>query len=540
MGYAQSDLYILLKDPTGLGPSLSEKEELERAADSLIATFPLAYRDSFKVIEGAIYPLLSMTTDGLNESLASIKATASLRSKYHLLMVRTYNKAGNVKIIWHLVLPKGQPYDCIDEVKKQLFFGEMTGIVNKSAFDYGNIVLAIKSLRDKFDIFLYDGFRGGGCAYCPSSALAIENVLTEQGYVGRKITSVTVNSNDSLSGNFRYNKKVSILLPDGESINVFDDMNSYYSDLATVMDDIYFTFTYYNTSQPSNDCIAMNDQIEDGLAIKSNDEIKVRNSETQYIYKCDVVVIDGTDGNRWVFVKESSNLENLPEFPKGRIQIVLLPGTGLNMNQLLTKIRYFYSLIGISPVVKEYSEVYTPLTRLGMANIKDKDAISIVGKTGLKVAEFVKKTYNSILSINFFDEDFRHDSFVTNPNNLERGDSWGKQQISVVKTGTMNSSTLSAMKCPNDKLKLTAFMILHATGHNANIVHGTCEELVAINNEIDGLGYMRSGNVILWNLGNNSLCSNLGYAPFVVANSLEEFIIKTPIKIIERVKERYE
>ncbi len=104
VGYAQSDLYILLKDPTRLGPSVGEKEELEKAADSLIAAFPVALRDSFKVIEGAIYPFLSMTTDGLNESLASIKATASLRNKYHLLMVRTYNKDGEVHVVWHLVL----------------------------------------------------------------------------------------------------------------------------------------------------------------------------------------------------------------------------------------------------------------------------------------------------------------------------------------------------------------------------------------------------------------------------------------------------
>ncbi len=540
LGFSQSgDSYQFIKDPSGLGPSANEIIELKKAADSIIAKIPLAKRDSFKVIEGAIYPLLSNTVEGVNESISILKAKATLKSKYHLLIARSYNKDGEVKVIWDLLLPKGEPYDCINDVKKQLFFGEMNSLVKKSSFTYSNVIKAINSLTEKFDIFLYEGFRGGECAYCPSNVESLQEVFLDQGYVGRKIKSVQINSEETQEGNFSYNKKVKIFLQDEDTINIFSDMQSYYNDLTSVMDDIYFNFTYYNTSNPGNDCLAMNDQIEEGLAFTSDDEIAVRTSGSQYIYKCDVVVIDGEEGNRWVFVKESSNLVGLPpSLDKGTIHIVLLNVPGLNIDSLVSKVKYFYNLISVNAEIKKYEYGGLP-NRLGIPILKNEDAISLVGVKGLSLVTHVRNNYSEMLSTDFINTDIASDEFVSDPKNLERGDGWGKQIISIIKTETMTSNVLIRWKCTNNKLKLTAFLIFHATGHNAGIQHYLGSSTTVVNQRIannyndypPGYGYMMDGSCILTCFGTGLGCNDLSINALKIHgtnkkyNSLEDLIL---------------
>jgi|GEM_PF-2605964 len=105
VGIAQSDSYILLNDPSGIAPSTIEVSELEKAADSLVAAFPLAFRDSFKVIEGAIYPIMAYINEGVEESLGKIRAEAAIRSDFYLLIIRKYDSAGNQSLIAELKLP---------------------------------------------------------------------------------------------------------------------------------------------------------------------------------------------------------------------------------------------------------------------------------------------------------------------------------------------------------------------------------------------------------------------------------------------------
>ncbi len=482
MGNAQTDSYIQLKDPTGLGPSVGEKEELKRAADSLIAAFPLAYRDSFKVIEGAVYPLFSNTANGLNESLASIKTTASLRSKYHLLMVRTYNNTGNVKIIWHLVLPKGQPYDCIDDVKKQLFFGEMTGIVNKSAFDYDNIVSAIKSLRDKFDIFLGTNFREG-CVFCPKSALSIENILADTGFRGRKVTSVTVNSeNSGIENNFKFNKKVTVFDPaigNSDGLDIYLDQKGYHLSLDSVMSNIYSNFIYYNTTS-ENGCSELYDFLEEQTpnSISTNGHSN-RNATSEYLYGMDIIIIDGEENERSLYVRESSNVvgDVSNELPK--VHLVFLGNNPYNLNYSLIKdsVKYFFNLIDINITTKNY---YSPSSesKLSLDKIKTKDAISIIGENGSKILKFAYHNYISLISAKFTKnyplQFFR--GYITQPNgfitdilNCEAGDAEGGK-LSIVKTN-IPPAYLDAFACEGNRSKFVSYLVFHACGHNAGIVH---------------------------------------------------------------------
>jgi len=200
-------------------------------------------------------------------------------------------------------------------------------------------------------------------------------------------------------------------------------------------------------------------------------------------------------------------------------------------------------MIDVHPTVMEYRYGGIP-KRLGIPELKKNDAISIIGVKGLTVANYVKNTYNSVLSSTFFEADIRTDPIVTNPRNFERGDKWGARMISMVKTGTLTLDVQKDFKCSGDKNKLVSFLIFHAGGHNAGIYHIE----PSLNNDMrqairmsdptrEGFGFMSDGNGILGLLGKNT------YNDLLIFNSLEELINYTEYKypiICNEIKIRYE
>jgi|GEM_PF-6813108 len=88
-----------------------------------------------------------------------------------------------------------------------MFFNEMSDNINGESFRYNDVIAAIKVLREKFDVFLYEGFRSG-CAYCPDKPVTVMTTLLKHGFVGRQIVRVKMdNNNAGIENGYTYNKK---------------------------------------------------------------------------------------------------------------------------------------------------------------------------------------------------------------------------------------------------------------------------------------------------------------------------------------------
>ncbi len=79
---ANAQSLIHLSDATGISISASEEAELQRAADSLIAAFPVAFQDSFKVYDCGFYLQQEHYQGGYPEVFGKLVDEAGAQSKY--------------------------------------------------------------------------------------------------------------------------------------------------------------------------------------------------------------------------------------------------------------------------------------------------------------------------------------------------------------------------------------------------------------------------------------------------------------------------
>lgn len=188
VGIAQSDSYILLNDPSGMAPSTIEVAELEKAADSLVAAFPVEYRDSFKVIEGAIYPMMAYTGGGLENSWSKLKTKAADTSAYYLLLVKDYDQSGKVKWRADLKLPTSGVFDCIDDMSSNIdedIVRNIQSTINSSPSSITQVdgIAQLRFiLKDKIRCCTDDNFRGGGteCSNCVLTPGSIVDAFIEK------------------------------------------------------------------------------------------------------------------------------------------------------------------------------------------------------------------------------------------------------------------------------------------------------------------------------------------------------------------------
>ncbi len=198
------------------------------------------------------------------------------------------------------------------------------------------------------------------------------------------------------------------------------------------------------------------------------------------------------------------------------------------MDTIVSAVQKFYNLIEVNVNIKPDFVFEDEIDGT-------KDAICIVGNKARDVVGLAFGTYCTS------GEQWggRLIKFLENPNILEKGHTDTPRQLSIVSVERVTDNVISQFNAKT-KEKTVAFLVFHATGHNAGITHERCD--------FGGLGYMSDASVILWYLGWES-CGFTRYGggdydpdkENSCVKSLEELITeKTIKKYLDLVKRRYE
>ena len=115
---ANAQSLIHLSDATGISISASEEAELQRAADSLIAAFPVAFQDSFKVYDCGLYLQQEHYQGGYPEVFGKLVEEAQSKSKYYFILGRSIGSS--TKIFVTLKLPTSGKFSCSNPLEREL------------------------------------------------------------------------------------------------------------------------------------------------------------------------------------------------------------------------------------------------------------------------------------------------------------------------------------------------------------------------------------------------------------------------------------
>jgi len=217
--------------------------------------------------------------------------------------------------------------------------------------------------------------------------------------------------------------------------------------------------------------------------------------------------------------------------------IYLVPvDISLDMEIVRSWVRYYYDLIYCLPDDNNGNCDYESnlnievISSIDQNDLDDKDAISFIGNSASDIINLVAGDYCNLMSDGFYERSAQY-FLKGNDVIVEQGDAWGRRQLSYVRTDVITQEDVNSHKCESAE-NLLGFLIFHATGHNAGIVHSPG----AINN---GQGYMQEGPCITWNLGKYpSTCASFpDPEPY---ESMLDLILATPQHIFNKIKERYE
>ncbi len=244
VGIAQSTSYILLDDPSGMGPSASELAELERAADSLVAAFPTEFQSQFKVIEGAIYPILGYTTGGIEEAWLKLKTMAGLESDYYLLLVMEYGSSSKNKWRVDLKLPvTGDLFGCLDEMGSN-YFNSLTSKIQSSLNGQTVEDLPTRGIEEFRKIIrqiaecCQEGFRDIYCSNCLYNPTEFLKYLTDNDYIKIPINIDPANRIAEYNCVINSLKENELSYRSGSIINYVEyniDLNENFFSLATML-----------------------------------------------------------------------------------------------------------------------------------------------------------------------------------------------------------------------------------------------------------------------------------------------------------------
>ena len=136
-----SDSYIILGDHSGI--KTNQIGLLETASDSLVATLPAVYQDSFKVFDFGYYTYNDNMVGGLGFYIEKIKSDAKINSKYYFVFGKLISE-GEKKLIVSINLPKGDSFTCIFEENPGFnsdFSYLLSGKANLTEKSYSNSIL---------------------------------------------------------------------------------------------------------------------------------------------------------------------------------------------------------------------------------------------------------------------------------------------------------------------------------------------------------------------------------------------------------------
>ena len=319
-----------------------------------------------------------------------------------------------------------------------------------------------------------------------------------------------------------------VIEKDGNIINVNEDIGGFLNNLSNHLSVIKGKIKYFDEESLNCEDLVLRSS-------KNNSKLEKFLLNEEYIYYVEVIATVAADGSKMLHVQLTDNLTY--KEGNGINTIYLVPvDISLDMEIVRSWVRYYYDLIYCLPDDNNGNCDYESnlnievISSIDQNDLDDKDAISFIGNSASDIINLVAGDYCNLMSDGFYERSAQY-FLKGNDVIVEQGDAWGRRQLSYVRTDVITQEDVNSHKCESAE-NLLGFLIFHATGHNAGIVHSPG----AINN---GQGYMQEGPCITWNLGKYpSTCASFpDPEPY---ESMLDLILATPQHIFNKIKERYE
>lgn len=305
----------------------------------------------------------------------------------------------------------------------------------------------------------------------------------------------------------------------GNTIDVNEDVGSFLIDLEQQLATVKGKVKYFDED---------NLNCEEVILRSFNRSVTGERS----IYQVEVVATQAADNSQMIHVKLSDNLFYKRGDELNTIYLLKMDDVTIDMNTVKIWVESYFDLLyclpdDINGTCNYQSKLRVEVVgNLDPEDLDDKDALSIIGNDPSEIIALAVGTYCEIHSDNFPEvnvvEFLRGDI-------LERGDAFGRKQLSYINVSAAIEEVISDFKCTSLENTI-GFLAFHATGHNAGITHS----------RRSGQGYMSYGSCIVWELGKSNFCHGNFSSNTDPYSSLEELIVNTPPHILRKIKNRYE
>ena len=483
---------------------------------------------------------------GVEDIWPEVIQEANAISPYYLLLGRVPGREGEVKV--KLKMPSSSFFSCFDEQKKSYFesvhssrVGNMSDLLEKLMKPMKKLTIEI----DKLQACCVENVKSETCLLCPKDILEFRGFLESNGFISAPLSSITYSENVQQNGVVQSLFEISATLPDGTTLDINQDVETYLNAISTKVEGIEGNIAHYD---PAN--INCTDVLEwvngiPPLALQGNPNTRTKSktsksSQARFLLKMDVITTEDAGGNVEVHMRSSEDLGDLPECEVGTIFLINVDAPELDMSEVRHYLDTFWKVLLVDST-NNLTPFVLDLDYLSISQLRDLDAISVIGNDECKIYEYIKDNYGRYDPFNFLT---RVLSWANSDNelNIEKGDAGiGNSEetpyLSVVSTSRVTNEIVYDFACKS-KEEAIGFVVFHANGHNAGIVHCGPESCVK--------GFMSSGSCIMRHLKNNGnyLCFLEGlYNEWYMGNpydNLYQVIInKTEAQDYSRIKNRF-
>jgi len=546
---AQSDsCYVRLGNYSGVN-SDGDQSRLNEVACDLINTFPVPYQDSFRVFDYLFYSIPKDIREGKEKILETVIQRIKLQRPYYVLFGMINGRNDQPEIFVKLNLPRKSIFECYSETQRKILEIRIQTLANQrfKELQYAPFKFpeaekeGIKKLKD----FILEATNccvpSGGmrsseqvCGDCVGGMDYYRQYMEQNGFVAIPVWSLTSGAKLDTAGVFKEYADVSITTMTGEAIHVNEDVGDFLDLLSEKMSVVKGSVRYFDETN-EDFCEGIMSIVEEStpeLIAFNKKSGKSRNLDAgEYLLKFDIVATQAKDGSKYLHVKLGQNLPPLEECDRGTVYVVCLSDVTINSTKLRNEIDTFYQLISYVDNGNTYKvdPYVATVSFINQNNIKDLDAVSVVGKNKSKIVHEIDFYYRKL----FADEDCSNlMSFLSTEKNVEKGLVAPPSIISMVQEA---DNILMKSLRSSTKEQATAFLVFHATGHNAGYTH-----FLGNNERCDLNGFMADGNGLQWLLGTESILYCNPSAYYKPYSSIRELVRKEqPYSVVSKMRKRF-
>ena len=472
---------IHLSDATGISISASEEAELQKAADSLIAAFPVAFQDSFKVYDCGFYLQQAHYQGGYLDVFGKLVEEAGAQSKYYLVVGRGIDEGGGWKFYCKLKLPQTGDLDCLGKENYKLIEFKFVESISNNQNGLFEMQYYVKAMNE-LGAYLIDKAEccknRESCGNCLDYS-EVKKLLKFEGFQSFSFKNVVVSPIELVQDDFK--QYASIQVTDDEGVhNLNQELLDFMGELKDVFEDLSLTIEMYNGQ---------------GNCSRTITNISEKNYDGTKLYlsiNVEALYIDYNNKYE-ISIKYRSNFNSLfsPNNQGTGTHYFFNAGGGvvIDLPKVDSKVKEYYTLAGLNIKSK-----YLTKSTIGKAKIGSSDAISFFGST-TSLKRLIVEGITDVNVCDIFSDEAAIESIAWLKIMIESfkaGDHSHiehvfNQRIALLRTDAevVNFLKSSDGLISNNEDELFAFTLLHETSHFGGWKHG---------GDKDGVGYGGDAN----------------------------------------------